>query len=107
MSKFNSKLEVHINSNTSVSSSAGRTIKPFDRSDIPLHQLLETPEYQSISCTAKVLNISMPKEVKPGLRKQDVTISDATSTARLVLWQDDIDKLVANSSYSFRNLQVR
>ena len=49
----------------------------------------------------------MPKEVKPGLRKQDVTISDATSTARLVLWQDDIDKLVANGSYSFRNLQVR
>ena len=50
----------------------------------------------------KVLRISEKQEVKGELEKQDITISDATGTARLTLWQEnigklDVDDLIVNS----------
>ena len=41
------------------------------------------------------------------LYKQDVTQSDSTDTARLTLWQEDIDKLEEEHSYSIKDLLVR
>ena len=46
-------------------------------------------------------------EVKPGLYKQDIVISDATGSARLTVWQDQINILEQDKSYKLDNLTVR
>ena len=54
----------------------------------------------------KVLRISEKQEVKAELEKQDITISDATGTARLTLWQENIGKLDVDDSYEIKDLIV-
>ena len=48
-----------------------------------------------------------PVEVKAGLIKQDITLADHTGTARLVLWQQDVNKLKIGTSYQLENLLVK
>ena len=40
-------------------------------------------------------------------RKQDVLISDASGSAKLVLWEEDLDCVRAGKSYIIKNLIVR
>ncbi len=74
---------------------------------ITLAQLGGVQNNQRVSVTAKALRLCDKLEVKPGLFKQDVTLSDSTGTARITLWQDDIGKLEAEKSYHIQNLLVR
>ena len=74
---------------------------------IQLHQLKDTDNFQRVSTTIKVLHLEDPITVSGNKCKQDVTIADATGTARLTLWEDDIGKLVQNSCYSLSNVMVR
>ena len=63
---------------------------------------------QSVSVIiTKVIQIGEKHEVKPGLFKQDVTISDKTTTMKLTLWQNDIDHLENSKSYQLDNLEVK
>lgn len=45
-------------------------------------------------------------DIKDGL-KQDVIIADATGTARLTIWQLDINKLEKGKSYELKGINVR
>ena len=44
--------------------------------------------------------------MKPGLKKCDLTVSDCTGTAKLMLWNQDMDKLEIGKSYELKNLTV-
>ena len=45
--------------------------------------------------------------VAGGKTKQDITIADDTSTARLTLWQENVDTLTINGSYHLSRMVVR
>lgn len=40
------------------------------------------------------------------LTKQDITLSDATKTVRVVLWNDDVGKLVEDQSYQLKDVKL-
>ena len=42
-----------------------------------------------------------------GKRKQDVIVADHYGTAKLVLWEDTVDSLEENESYTLKNFVVR
>lgn len=74
---------------------------------VSLGDLADIEEYQHVSVAAKVLRVDNQIEVKPGLYNQDSTIADSTGTARLTLWQENINKLEEKKSYELKNLIVR
>ncbi len=74
---------------------------------ITLVQLGGVQNNQRVSVSAKALRLCEKVEVKPGLYKQDVTLSDSTGTASITLWQDDIGKLEVAKSYHIQNLLIR
>ena len=41
------------------------------------------------------------------LRKQEALFTDNTATARLVLWENDIDKIATGNSYNLSNVVIR
>ena len=57
--------------------------------------------------TINVLRVGEKVEIKSNLYKQDIIVSDATSTTRLTLWQGDIDSLENDESYEIKNLMVK
>ena len=66
---------------------------------------------QLISVKAQVVNISAAKvvttEQQGTLKKQEVLISDTTSSIKVILWESYIDTLTINSTYLFKNLKVK
>ena len=96
-----------VNSKTKVSLSP-RKIQPVQASieTITLNELCDVPDFDIVTVSAKVGKSGEKIEVKPGLFKQDLAISDETGTAHLTLWQDTIDSLTVGTSYSLQGLQV-
>ena len=47
-------------------------------------------DYCSVSLAAKAIQMHDRVQVKSVLEKQDVTLSDQSSTIKLTLWQSDI-----------------
>ena len=74
---------------------------------ITLDQLTTIDKFTRVCMTAKVMKIYDEVEVKAGLVKQDVTLSDKTDTARLTLWAKDIGKVELNKTYDIQNLSVQ
>ena len=62
-----------------------------------------------ISVQAKVIHLGPAVKIdsqKKPLTKQDCMISDSRGTCKLVLWQDNVDKLVVGDSYVLSNLRI-
>ena len=55
--------------------------------------------FDRVSVDVKVLRVGEPVMVSGGIKKQDVTIADSTSPAKVSLWQNDIDCMVEGKSY--------
>ena len=103
------------------------TIEPSPRKfDIPLDALADNPQLKSIALSeidsmvthqkvkvvVKAVQVNAVEEVKKkgywrSLRKQDVIIADATGYTRLVLWQEDINKLKEGASYMIDGAAIR
>lgn len=89
--------------------------KPFDVSkmefqqteavEITLNQLDETEPFTMITVDVKVINCGEP--ITLGTRqKQEVTISDATRSATVQLWENNIGMLDEGKSYKLKNFRV-
>ena len=50
-------------------------------------------EYDKVNVTIKVIDVNSPQTVGGGKNKQEVGIGDKTGTAKLTLWENDIDTL--------------
>lgn len=108
--KFGNKLEVVINANTDVVTSPKKfKVSPWESSnpDIPLKDLDQRDDYDKVHVTVKVLSVQDTVNVAGGLQKQDVAIADATSPARITLWESDIGSLEDGLSYRLTNIVVR
>ena len=55
----------------------------------------------------RVVHIHEPKIVTGGKKKQEVVVSDSTTTAHLTLWEDDVDTMEEESCYSLKAVVVR
>ena len=106
-SRFSETMEV-VNNKTKLSLSP-RKIIPVQTpiKTITLKKLSDIPDFNIVTVSAKIAKAGEKVEVKPGLFKQDLSISDETGTARLTLWQDTIDSLTVGTSYCLQGLQVR
>lgn len=104
-------MEVLLNQSTTILSSPRQIQNPVSTSTTAdgttLAQVQGIQIYQQVSVSIKVLEVLEKSEIKSGLVKQDVTISDATGTIRLTMWQENVDKLQVGVSYKIDNLTVR
>lgn len=80
-------------------------------SQITLSEIEDLTCGQQVSIRAKVVHLdtSMPIQSRNGklLHKQESIIADETGQIRLVLWEENIDKLVIEKSYKLDNLTIR
>ena len=75
------------------------------RSD--LSQLIITQNYKKVCIDIKVVKKSNATYVAGNKRKQDVIIADNTGRAKVTLWEQNVDALTPDSSYSLQNFVVR
>ena len=61
--------------------------------------------FEKVTTAVKAIVVKEPDSVGDKQR-QDVIVADETGTARVCLWEDDINKLVENSSYRLQNFTV-
>lgn len=74
---------------------------------LSLGDIAQTDDFESVTVTAKVVGMEGPMQVSGGIMKQDVYISDANTTIKLTLWENDVEKLVESHSYLFTDVLVR
>ena len=79
--------------------------QPAEASEILLNQVNDCEIYDKVTVTAKVTTMHEAVQLTEK-RKQDVSISDASGSAKLVLWEEDIDCVRAGKSYIMKNLIV-
>ena len=78
-----------------------------DSNTIQLHQLQTAANFQQITTTVKAIHLDEPIAIAGNNYKQDVTIAVSTATARFTLWETDIGKIEANTSYILLNVMVQ
>ena len=82
-----------------------------DSDDLPtsitLLQLSDIQLFQKITTSVKIIQVSDIVTVTGGKKKQDVTIADNTSTAKVTLWEQYIGALQDGKSYKLNNFVVR
>lgn len=108
-SRYGDSMEVLLKQSTAVECSPRKLASVCNNyaDIITLDEFFSMPDYKGITIIIKVVKISPKIEVKPGLEKQDIVVADATGSARLTLWQRDIDILEVNESYELQNVTVR
>ena len=80
----------------------------FNAKDINLVELEELNEYQKVNVEVRILSVSEVQHVgAAGRKKQDVTIADNSGTARVTLWESDINSLTEKECYRLCNFLVR
>ena len=107
--KYSSNMELHMRKTTDVLKSP---VKVDITSNLPpdlitLDELPALDNFQTVSVSIKVLTVTEEEEVKKGLVKQDCYIADATGTAKLTLWENNVDILVEDQCYTLSGIKVR
>lgn len=74
---------------------------------VTLDTLYKIQNFQRVTLNIKVITNNEPTYVTGGKRKQDVIVADHYGTAKLVLWEDKVDSLEENESYTLKNFVVR
>lgn len=107
-SRSSNDMEVLVKTSTSIHKSPTKFPNVNqDSNTIQLHQLQTADNFQRITTTVKAIHLDDPIAVAGNKYKQDVTVADSTGTARFTLWETDIGKIEANTSYILSNVMVR
>ena len=86
------------------------------QSDMPVIHMedlcsLTSHTSQKVTVSVKVKSINPPEIVNnrhgKQLKKQDCIVADSTACGRVVLWENDIDRLKENQSYKLADIGVR
>lgn len=108
------KLEVMLKPSTQIQKSS----KDIDNSKIYNNQteppvfinvseIFNTPSFQRICVKVKVINLKPPIHITGERLKQDITIADATGVIRLYVWEQQVNTLKLNQSYSLQQYMGR
>jgi len=100
---------VLVTKNTSIEK-LDRTYKiPMDdvNATTPLNQLSGMPPFTRVTCEAKVVRLDEPTETASGKILQNVLVADSSGMARVIIWENDINKLEINKSYQFNKMMLR
>ena len=104
-------MEIMLKKFTEITSSPKKIAIPEDVPSTPnVIKIIDLPSinnFQRVSVDIKVVAINEPLNVAGGKTKQDITVADDTSTARLTLWQENVDTLTINGSYHLSGMVVR
>ena len=76
-------------------------------SNMRLNELSIRNTFNKVSVAAKVIGVEKPVKVSGGITKQEVTIADVSSAARLTMWEGDVGSMVDGKSYRLSNVVVR
>ena len=83
-----------------------KTAKP-----VQLENVEDVSVNQKVTVIIKVFKLSEPDKVtntqNKELRKQECMVGDASSSCRVVLWEDDVGSLVEDKSYGLNDATVR
>lgn len=74
---------------------------------LTLDQLHTVMTFQRVVCMVKVLSMDIEMVVAGGLHKQDCVIGDATGTAKLTLWESEVNTVEEGLSYRLSGVVVR
>ena len=72
-----------------------------------LNLLCDIQPYTKMNCKGKVIQLEEATKAANGKNIQNILIADRTATARVTLWEEDINKLVTNKSYQFKQLVLK
>ena len=110
-SKFSDEHDVMMASKTSVLTSPTKINLDRDKlarkKNLKLCDLPYLSDGTRVNCTVKVLRIEETALVSGGQSLQNVIISDSTKADKIVLWNDDIDKLKVGYSYKLSHVLVK
>ena len=84
-----------------------KDLSAIGSNNIMLDSLEDKCNFDKVTFSAKAIRVDDPIHIAAGKTKQDVIVADASSTARVTLWESDIGKLTQDESYKFTNLVVR
>ena len=109
--KYSDDLEIILRSTSKVQSSP----KKFSKNKIAtllnektsLDFLDMKNEHDKVTVSAKVPHVDQPIQVSANLTKQDVIIADATASAKITLWEDNLNTVDEGQSYEFKSVTVR
>ena len=110
--KWNSGLEVHTRKSTDIQKSptkldATAIITKLPTDLITLDQLQTIENFQRVTVKIKVISVKHEEEVKKGLLKQDCVVGDATGTAKITVWEDNVGLFTVDESYKLSGAMVR
>ena len=86
---------------------------PFQYQDIntnnivPIKDVSSTSTYQYITVKGKLMISFIPQAIKKNIRQNSATVTDATSSIRIFLWDSKKDLVKTDNFYIFMNVQVR
>lgn len=108
--KFNGKLEILIKGYTRIAESDPlfevSDISTFGSEKISIRDVPMQHDNNRVTVSVNIIKIDEPKTVGNNKLKQDITIADETGMTTLTLWDDNINKLQAGSSYQLSRLIV-
>ena len=110
--KYSADLELHTRKITDVLKSpvkidAAAIVTNLPSDLITLDELPRLENFQTVSVNVKVLHVKTKEEVKKGLVKQDCYVGDATGTAKLTLWENNVGLIVEDQCYTLSGIKVR
>ena len=109
--KYSEQLEVMINPSTKFSTSPKkfdlRKISKMICGDVSVSDVDSKTAYDKVTIQAKVLQVQLPVDVSPQLKKQEITVADSTAAIKVTLWEASIDSVQKDKSYKFKNFTVR
>ena len=106
---------IFLNEHTTIESSPRKFVIPDSHNPltntIDLCELSSLANNTTINVTIKVIKVSPPEIVKTkadkSYEKQDCVVGDSSGCCRVVLWENDVNRLVCGSSYKLSSVVVR
>lgn len=81
-------------------------VKTMTTGDACVSSIDSRNPYNRVTIRAKVLRVQLPINVSPRLKKQDITVADATAAVKVMLWEANENTVKEEALYEFRNFSV-
>ena len=109
--RYSDQLEIMINPSTKITTSPKKfdlkKVNKMITGEVSVADIDSKSAYEKVTVRVKVLRVQPPTDVSSVLRKQQVTVADATGAIKVTLWEGSIGLLKEDISYELKNFTVR